>query len=160
PMSQSGDAGEDFGAVAVLEDVTGQQEIDRLKTEFIGVASHELRTPVTSLVLGVQLLSDGVTGKLSSEQQEVVNALRQDLSRLERMMRDVLDLTRLEAGATPPRFEIVRPADIAEQAIAAMDVQAKTKGVKLVRDIPPSLPPIRVDQGQIGRVLLNLLANA
>ena len=94
-------ADEHLGAVAVLEDVTYLQEVDRLKTEFIGVASHELRTPVTSLLLGVQLLQEGAAGPLTVEQREVADALRQDLDRLERMMTDLLDLTRLEAGHDP-----------------------------------------------------------
>ena len=62
--------GEPLGAVAVLEDVTALREVDRLKTEFIGVASHELRTPVTSLLLSVQLLAEGAAGALTPAQRE------------------------------------------------------------------------------------------
>ncbi|GAB4453455.1 MAG: KinB sensor domain-containing domain [Armatimonadaceae bacterium] len=149
-----------LGAVAVLEDVTYQQEVDRLKTEFIGVASHELRTPVTSLLLGVDLLGEGAVGTLTPPQQEVVAALRQDLMRLERMMRDLLDLTRLEAGVTPPRFEVVPPAELVTTAVQGIEAQAAAKGLSLETQVPSDLKNVRADRSQIGRVLTNLLSNA
>jgi PAS domain S-box-containing protein len=154
------DAGVSLGAVAVLEDVTHQEEVNRLKTEFIGVASHELRTPVTSLQLGVDLLREGAVGELTPNQQKVVLALHSDLQRLEQMMRDLLDLTRLEAGASPPRFEVVSPQELLETAQQSIERQAKTQGVLLTMVADGNLPGVRADRGQIGRVLNNLLSNA
>ncbi|MBC8134682.1 MAG: HAMP domain-containing protein [Fibrella sp.] len=149
-----------LGAVAVLEDVTYQEEINRLKTEFIGVASHELRTPVTSMMLGVQLLTEGAAGALSPAQQEVVLALRSDLERLQTMMHDLLDMTRLQAGATPPRLEIVPVAEIVRSAEQSVERQAAAKGVRLETVPVPRIPSLRADRGQVGRVLVNLLNNA
>ncbi|MES2462737.1 MAG: ATP-binding protein [Armatimonadota bacterium] len=154
------EAGGPLGAVAVLEDVTYQREVDRLKTEFIGVASHELRTPVTSLLLGVGLLGEGAVGELTPQQQEVVGALHDDLLRLERMMRELLDLTRLEAGAAPPRFEIADPAELVKSAADTVAAQARSGGVQLETESSPDLHAVRADRGQIGRVLVNLLGNA
>ena len=149
-----------MGAVVVLEDITHLRELDRLKTEFIGVASHELRTPVTSLLLSVQLLQEGAVGELTPDQKEVIAAQRDDLERLERMMRDLLDVTRLEAGVTPPRFEIVKSDELAASAMQAVDASAKAKGVELIHDWPEQLPSVRADRNQITRVLVNLLNNA
>ena len=149
-----------LGAVAVLEDITHLRELDRLKTEFIGVASHELRTPVTSLQLSAQLLAEGAVGELTPEQKEVVMAQQQDLERLERLMRDLLDMTRLEAGVTPPRFEIVSPQELAQGAVASVASQAEAKGVTLTEEVASGLPAVRADRGQINRVLVNLLNNA
>ena len=149
-----------LGAVVVLEDITHLRELDRLKTEFIGVASHELRTPVTSLLLSVQLLQEGAVGELTPDQKEVIAAQRDDLERLERMMRDLLDVTRLEAGVTPPRFEIVPSAELAASALQAVDASANAKGVNLNHEWPDNLPPVRADRNQITRVLVNLLNNA
>ena len=154
------DGGELLGAVAVLEDITHLRELDRLKTEFIGVASHELRTPVTSLLLSVQLLQEGAVGELNADQKEVIAAQRDDLERLERMMRDLLDITRLEAGMTPPRFSPVPAAELAGGAFEAVQSQAEAKGVQLLLDAPANLPAVRADRSQIYRVLLNLLNNA
>ena len=160
PMWDGGENGGLLGAVAVLENVTYLAELDRLKTEFIGVAAHELRTPVTSMLLGIQLLQEGAVGPLTSAQQEVVNATREDLQRLERMMRDLLDLTRLEAGATPPRFESVWPEDLVRGAARALASQAQAKSVELTVDLPSAPQAVWADRGQITRVLVNLVNNA
>ena len=149
-----------IGAVAVLEDITHLRELDRLKTEFIGVASHELRTPVTSLLLSVQLLEEGAVGELTRQQKEVVAAQREDLERLQRMMLDLLEITRLEAGITPPRFEIVAPRELVEAAVQSVASQAAAKGVALSSHVQEALPSVRADRGQIVRVLVNLVNNA
>ncbi len=149
-----------LGAVAVLEDITHLRELDRLKTEFIGVASHELRTPVTSLQLSVQLLEEGAVGVLTAEQREIVAAQKEDLQRLERLMSDLLDITRLEAGVTPPRIEIVTPQALIKAAVDAVMAQAERQGLDLTTDVPRRLPAVRADAGQIHRVLLNLLNNS
>jgi len=149
-----------LGAVLVLEDVTHLQSLDRLKTEFIGVASHELRTPVTSLLLSAQLLEEGAVGPLSEDQLEVVRAQREDLTRLDALLRDLLDVTRLEAGATPPRFEWIAPRELVESAARGIAPQANVKGVRLTTFSRADLPLVRADRAQIGRVLSNLLGNA
>lgn len=149
-----------LGAVVVLEDITHLRELDRLKTEFIGVASHELRTPVTSLQLSVQLLEEGAVGPLTADQREVVAAQKEDLGRLERMMSDLLDITRLEAGVTPPRLEIVTPRALVKAATEAVSSQAERQGITLSLEIASHVPAVRADAAQIQRVLLNLLNNA
>lgn len=152
--------GNTLGAVSVLEDITHLRELDRLKTEFIGVASHELRTPVTSLLLSTELLLEGATGELNATQKEVVAAQKEDLERLERLMRELLDLTRLEAGSSPPRFELVKVDDIVRGTMTPMRTQAHEKNVELSSDIPDDLPLVRADRSQIIRVLTNLVSNA
>ncbi len=152
--------GDVLGAVAVLEDITHLRELDKLKTEFIGVASHELRTPVTSLLLSVQLMDEGAVGELTADQMEIVAAQKADLQRLDRTIGDLLDITRLEAGVTPPRFEIVSSQELIASAIEAVGAQAKAKGVRLTADGGADAPPVRADRSQITRVLVNLLNNA
>lgn len=149
-----------LGSVAVLEDITHLRELDRLKTEFIGVASHELRTPVTSLLLSTELMLEGATGELNETQREVVSAQKEDLERLERLMRELLDLTRLEAGSSPPRFELVKAEDLVKATLAPLRSPAENKGVTLSSIIDPELPLVRADRSQIVRVLTNLVSNA
>ena len=149
-----------LGAALVLEDVTHLQSLDRLKTEFIGVASHELRTPVTSLLLSAQLLEEGAVGPLSPDQREVVAAQREDLARLDALLRDLLDMTKLEAGAIPPRFEWVSPRELVEGASRSLAAPAREKGVSVQTFSRADLPLVRADRVQIGRVLSNLLNNA
>lgn len=148
-----------LGAVAVLEDVTYLREVDRLKTEFIGVASHELRTPVTSLLLAVQLLQEGAVGPLTPAQAQLVAAQREDLLRLERLLRDLLDLTKLESGATALHPEPLAVTELLDTALEGIRAEAETKKVLLVRE-PADLPPFSGDREQLRRVLTNLLGNA
>jgi len=149
-----------LGAVVVLEDVTHLTELDRMKTEFISVASHELRTPVASLLLATGLLQEGAVGQLTPQQQEIVKAQMEDLNRLDRLMRDILDLTRLELGTLPPGLEITRPIEVVESAIGSVVSQAEAKGIDLASEVVNDLPTLRVDRAQIIRVLVNLLNNA
>ena len=154
------DDGRMLGAAAVLEDVTHLRALDRLKSEFIGVASHELRTPVTSLLLSVQLLEELSAGPLTAEQREIVAAQREDLERLQLMMRDLLDITRLEAGVTPPRLEVAPSAELVSAAVEVVAVDAAQKRVCIENRVDRNAPEVRADRGQIGRVLANLLQNA
>lgn len=150
---------EPLGAVIVLEDITSLQEVDRLKTEFISVASHELRTPVTSLLLSVQLLQEGAVGALTEPQSQLIQAQRDDLERLEHLLRDLLDLTKLESGASPPQLEAVVARSLCTTALEGIRAEAGAQGVFLeVGTLTDAL--VRADSGQVTRVLTNLLGNA
>lgn len=153
------DSGNLLGSVVVLEDITHLRELDRLKNEFIGVASHELRTPVTSLLLSVQLLEEGAVGDLTPSQREVVQVQKADLERLEKLMRDLLDVSRLEAGSAPPKFEAVAPKELLQTMVAPLKPQAEKKGVTLSWEAQTE-PKAWLDRNQIGRVLINLVNNA
>ena len=93
-----------LGAVTLLEDITRLREIDRLKSEFIATASHELRTPLTSVQMGIHLLLESAVGPLTDAQREVLTICREDCERLEKLMRDLLDLSRIEAGEEAPHL--------------------------------------------------------
>lgn len=154
------DDGTLLGSVVVLEDITNLRQLDRLKTEFIGVASHELRTPITSLLLANELMAEGAAGPLSPDLRSIVEAQSQDLQRLEKLTRELLDLTRMEAGTSVPNFEMVPAEQVAKGAVQSVRRPAEEKGVALVEEIAPNLPAVRVDKSQITRVLVNLLNNA
>ncbi|HEV2473343.1 MAG TPA: ATP-binding protein [Chthonomonadales bacterium] len=153
-----GDEAELLGSVVVLENITRLRELDRLKTEFIAVASHELRTPVTSLLLSVQLLEEGAVGKLSEDQQAVVNAQKEDLDRLSRLIRDLLDVTRLETAA--PKLTPVAPLAVVNAAKQAVESKAAAAAVDLQIDVAEGLPSVRADSDQIVRALVNIAENA
>jgi PAS domain S-box-containing protein len=153
-------AGHMLGAVTLLEDITHLREIDRLKSEFIATASHELRTPLTSVQMGVHLLLEGAAGELTDKQQEVLAACREDCERLEKLMRDLLDLARIETHESAPQFVSVRLADLFGKAAEHLRPQVEAKGVVLKVAAPPSLPAVRADRTQIERVIDNLVMNA
>jgi NtrC-family two-component system sensor histidine kinase KinB len=149
-----------LGAVTILEDITHLREIDRLKSEFIATASHELRTPLTSVQMGVHLLLEGALGELTDNQNEVLQACRQDCERLDKLMRDLLDLSKIEAGESQPQLAPVRARDLITSAVKELRPQVETKGLELRVEVPPDLPSVIVDRLQIERVISNLVMNA
>src|ERR1051325_11073473 len=149
-----------LGAVTLLEDITHLREIDRLKSDFIATASHELRTPLTSVQMGVHLLLEKAAGELTDNQVEVLSACREDCERLDKLMRDLLDLSRIEAGESKPTLALVKTKDLIDEATVAARAQVESKGLEFKVDAPFTLPPVRIDRSQVERVLTNLIVNA
>jgi NtrC-family two-component system sensor histidine kinase KinB len=149
-----------LGAVTILEDITHLREIDRLKSEFIATASHELRTPLTSVQMGVHLLLEGALGELTDSQNEVLQACRQDCERLDKLMRDLLDLSKIEVGESQPQLATVSARELLTRAVKELRPQVEAKGLQLTVDAPVELPWVMVDRLQIERVVSNLVINA
>ncbi len=148
------------GVVTLLEDITHLSEISRLKSEFIAAASHELRTPLTSVQLGLHLLLESGAEPLTDRQQEILYVCRDDILRLDRLMRELLDLSRIESGAVAPVRAPVRTAAMLRDAVEVLRPQLDSAGIRLTVDAAPDLPQVFVDRGQIERVVSNLVTNA
>lgn len=149
-----------LGAVTLLEDITHLREIDRLKSEFIATASHELRTPLTSVQMGVHLLLEGAAGELNDKQTEVLGACREDCERLDKLMRDLLDLSKIEAGESQPDLQPIKARELIMDETETLRPQVEAKGVSFAVDIPVDLPRIMADRSEIERVVANLVVNA
>jgi two-component system, NtrC family, sensor histidine kinase KinB len=148
------------GAVTLLEDITHLAEISRMKSEFIADASHELRTPLTSVQMGIHLLLEDTESALTERQKDILQVCRDDTARLDRLMRALLDLSKLESGDVAPARTAIRAATLARGAVEALRLQVEGKGLKLNVDVAPDLPSVFVDEAQIERVFGNLVTNA
>jgi PAS domain S-box-containing protein len=148
------------GAVTLLEDITHLSQVSRMKSEFIAAASHELRTPLTSAQMAIHLLLEGAGGQLTDRQREILTVSRDDISRLEHLMRELLDLSKIESGAGGGVREAIRPAEILEEAAQSLRLRIESGGLRLQVDAPTDLPPILADRDQIERVVVNLMTNA
>ena len=149
-----------LGAVTLLEDITHLREIDRLKSEFIANASHELRTPLTSVQMGVHLLLEGAAGDLNDKQTEVLSACREDCERLDKLMRDLLDLSRIEAGESQPDLNTVKTREFIVSVTEDLRPRVESKGLAFNVLISVGIPDVFIDGSQIERVLANLVLNA
>lgn len=135
------------------------RELDQLKSDLLGNVSHELRTPLASIKGYVDNLLDGVTGPLPDRQRRYLVRVRENAERLTRMVSDLLDLTRIEAG----KIELLPVAlDVAEavsEAAESLRPQARAREITLSLELGPC-PPIWGDPDKIHQVLTNLVSNA
>ena len=154
------EAGNMFGAALVLQDVTRFRLMDEVKTNLVSTVSHELKTPLTSIRMGLHLLLEERIGPLNPKQLELLVAAREDSERLLRMINDLLDLARLESGHTRQRFEVVSPAALIDDALPNLRSLAEAHDARLVVEVAPDLPDVTVDARQINHVFSNFVSNA
>jgi signal transduction histidine kinase/HAMP domain-containing protein len=154
------ESGNLFGAAVVLQDVTRFRLLDEVKTNLVSTVSHELKTPLSSIRMGLHLLLEEKIGPLNPKQLELLVAAREDSERLLRMINDLLDLARLESGQTRQRFEIISPRTIIKNAAPDLEPLVEANDARLVTDISAELPDVAVDLRQIGHVFSNLVSNA
>lgn len=149
-----------IGAVTVLEDITAIREVDRLKTDFISVASGKLREPLHALQLALHAVVSGYTGELNDQQMEMLADARQAAEQLEELMNDLLELAEIESGTRHISTERMRPIDVARAAIERFQPAAECKHIKLENAVWPDLPWVMADRHAIKRLFDNLLSNA
>jgi len=150
-------AGETLGWMEVFDDVTQAHELDQMKSEFISTVSHELRSPLTSIKGALALMLDG---KLDEESHELVAVSKRNADRLVRLVNDILDLSKLEAGKLQLDLRPLDPSALCSDAAASLDGWAQKAGVRLRTCVEPALPCVRADADRIAQVLANLLSNA
>jgi two-component system sensor histidine kinase KdpD len=138
------------------ERARGFEASDRLKAAILSSLSHELKSPIASLRAGLTALVAPRAG-LEPEQRELLTDLDRQALRLDRMVGDMLDLSRLEAGVALDK-ELHRFTELIGTTLRAL--RAELKGHEVVVDVPEDLPPVEVDELQVGRVLANLVENA
>jgi two-component system, NtrC family, sensor histidine kinase KinB len=148
------------GATVILQDVTRLRRFEELKNDLVATVAHEFRTPLTSLRMAVHLCTEQVAGPLTPKQLELMYSAREDCDRLQSMLDDLLDLSRIESGRVE-LFPLPTPASsLIENAIENHKGDATAAGLSLGADL--LLPEVRVlaDHDRIRHVFSNLIGNA
>lgn len=153
-------AGEVSGVVAVLRDVTAQKEVERMKSNFLSVVSHELRTPLHSIKGFVEIILMGKTGPVTDIQEDFLKTVRSQTTVLQRMIDDLLEFSRMEAGRIRLNLEEVSLAALAQGVATKLSPLAEEGGHSLYLDFPEELPAIDGDRVRLEQVLTNLVENA
>ncbi len=135
------------------------KEIDRLKSDFISVVSHELRTPITSIKAFAELLL--LKPKMPPEKRDhLLNVINTESDRLTRLINDILDLTKIEAGKLTWHIEQLTLEDIIRTSVNAIHSLADNKSLNVSLQLPKGLPAFFGDRDRLVQVLTNLLSNA
>ncbi len=135
------------------------REVDQLKSDFLGNVSHELRTPLAAVKGYVDNLLDGVAGPLAEKPRHYLGRVRENADRLGRMVSDLLDLTRIEAGKIELAPQPLPVAELVREALDGLRHVADERRVQVTVDVP-ACPPVWADPDKVHQVLTNLLANA
>ncbi|OOV26367.1 PAS domain-containing sensor histidine kinase [Flavobacterium sp. LM5] len=149
-----------IGNVIILRNITFFKELDFAKTNFIATVSHELKTPIASIKMSLQLLENERTGAINEEQKHLVDSIKEDSERLLKITGELLELSQVETGNIQLNIEKSNPYDIAQYATEAVKVQAEQKQIELVIVADENLPSIKADSEKTVWVLINFLTNA
>ncbi len=148
------------GATIVLQDVTRLMRFDELKNDLVATVAHEFRTPLTSLRMAIHLCAEEVVGPLTQKQAELIGAARDECERLQGIVDDLLDLSRIQAGRMELRVDRIGAGALLSTAADALRKPAEDAGLSLRVEEPESEALIRADPERVGLVLSNLIANA
>ncbi len=153
-------SGQVQGVVTLLQDVTRFKDLDRMKSEFIATVSHELRTPLTSLGMGIDLLAQQVVGEINSRQKDLLVAAKDDSERLRKLVKELLDLSRMESGKYQMKKELIDFYKLVEDAVRPLRLPFQKKEIELLLSLPEELPMLSGDANYLSWVITNLLNNA
>ena len=154
------EAGRVIGRIYVYRDITKETEVDRMKSEFIATVSHELRTPMTSIKGSLGLVLGGIAGPLPDDARELLSIAQNNTDRLIRLINDILDISRIEAGKMEIKQAPLSMLDAVHKAVRELEGFANQRDIKVEADLPPDLPRAMADSDRVQQVLVNLLSNA
>jgi signal transduction histidine kinase len=136
------------------------QAANQAKTEFMSIASHELKIPMTSIKGYAKLLTLGTAGDLTDRQKDFLNIIAANVDRMDRLVADLLDVSRIEAGRLRLDMKPVDLREVIDTVLQSVQTQIIAKKLALQLEVPEKLPPVLGDQGRLIQVITNLVSNA
>ncbi len=147
-------------AIELQEKNAEVERANRLKSEFVANMSHELRTPLNSILALSQILSDRLDGDLNEEQTKQVEIIERNAQNLLRLINDILDLSKIEAGKLDLSVSDFGIKELIQNVRSTVAPLIADKGLELRTEVAPRLPHLRTDENKLRQILLNLLSNA
>lgn len=148
------------GHVIILRNVTEYKEVDFAKTNFIATISHELKTPIASIKMSLQLLNNNRIGNLNEDQAQLLASIKDDANRLLKITGELLNITQIESGNIQLSIMPVDPDELINYAINAIKTQADNKKIRFEINRPEVISMIHADNEKTAWVITNLLSNA
>jgi two-component system sensor histidine kinase ResE len=157
PMTGAG--GSTSGCVVVFQDVTDLTRLEQLRRELLVDVSHELRTPLTSIQGFVEALRDGIVEDEETRERYLAT-IHEEVVRLSRLIRDLLDLSLMQAGHTAWALAPVDVGAVVKRVVSRLSPEANAKGLTIALSVSTNLPPVLANEGRIEQAVENLLSNA
>lgn len=148
-----------LGSMVILQDLTALRRADRMRRDFVGNASHELRTPIASLKALVETLRDGAIDDPPAAQR-FLSRMEGEVDSLAQMAQELLELSRIESEQAQLAKEATPVADLVIPPVEHLRPQAERGGVALTVELPEGLPEVNVDSERVRQVVTNLVHNA
>jgi PAS domain S-box-containing protein len=153
--------GKPLGAIEVFRDITLEQEVDRMKSEFISLASHQLRTPLSATKTYTHMLYDGYMGKLNPAQKKALSTIISATNRMNELISTLLNVTRIESGSVEVTPKLLHIDKIAEEVIKEVALMASNKSINLSFVLKgKASTSIKTDSLIVKEVMTNLISNA
>jgi signal transduction histidine kinase len=152
--------GHTVGMVSVLSDITKQRELDAMKTRFVANVSHELRSPLVAIQKSLQLILGREVGDLNPDQERFLDIAHRNIDRLSRLINDVLDISKLEAGRVDMRPSEFPVQEVMRQVSSMLDTWMSDKKIHCELQAPPEAVTLEADMDRVTQVLTNLMSNA
>ncbi|MCK9577933.1 ATP-binding protein [bacterium] len=157
-LSIAGSGGE---YLVILHDISKDKLIDQMKTEFVSVAAHQLRTPLSAIKWTLKMMLDGDVGKLTEEQIEFLNKSYESNERMIMLVNDLLNVSRIDEGRFIYKPEALQIEDVIKEISMSEETSLKKKKLKLLLNIPKKkLPPVFIDKEKMGIVMQNFIENS
>lgn len=148
------------GHVIILNNITKFKELDNAKTNFISTISHELKTPISAIMMSLKLLEDKRVGEMNPEQQALSMSIRESSDRLLSITGELLKMTQVEAGVLQLIPKVTKPIELINYALNATRVLAEKFGCNIEVEYPDKISKLFIDSEKIAWVVTNLLSNA
>lgn len=152
--------GNNIGVITLLQDITKLKEVDNLKSEFVSTVSHEFRTPLTSIIMGTDIMLNHVIGEINDDQEEMLKAIKEDGERLKILVNDLLDLSKIQSGKITYDMKPNNLYDIIKSSHHQFIKTAEMHSIKINTIVDEDIPKIYSDASKIQLVINNLLSNA
>lgn len=154
------DQGDILGCVIVLQDITGLKELDQMKSDFVAMVSHELRSPLSAIYQQLGVIQEGLAGDVTKKQEQLIGRAKERTNGLLELIENLLDISKIEAGRIVQQMELLQLSEILEKLVDFLSSQAEKKGIAMGLHVSTPLPPINADRQNMEEVFNNLIQNA